>query len=335
MEQSSLCDDLGRKVRYLRVSITDRCNLRCLYCQSNRLSRYIPHDDILKYEEILRLLHILVPLGVEKVRLTGGEPLARKGCGEFLGRLREHFPNLDLRLTTNGTMLSGSLQDLVQCKINAVNISLDTFDPETFTKVTGRDMLPRVLSTIDALVDAGIKVKINAVLMPGITQASLEQFIHLAQDLDIDVRFIEFMPMGQDTIWSKDAFCPWSEILALVTKNYELIPEKNVDLTAGPAQMFKFKGAPGRLGFISPITNHFCYTCNRLRLTSDGSLRLCLYDDHEYPVRPLLRDAYVTDEQIAAKILEVLRKKTLGVGLLERRGQNKPVAVRNMSGIGG
>ena len=334
MEQSTLCDDLGRKVSYLRLSITDRCNLRCQYCQSNCLRRFIPHEEILTYEEILRVVRILTQLGVRKVRLTGGEPLVRKGCLEFLGHLRKNFPDLDLRLTSNGTLLADALPSLVQHKINGVNISLDTFDPKTFAQITGRDLLPRVLASIEALVCAGLKVKVNAVLLPKVTQASLEQFVALAQKLDIDVRFIEFMPIGQDTRWSSQEFCSVSEILELLLRKYALVADDSNDPTAGPARMFKFSNGCGRLGFISPLSNHFCDRCNRLRLTSEGCLRLCLYADQEYPLRPLLREG-AKDSEIAATIQKVLLQKPLGVNLLAKRSANKPVAIRSMSGIGG
>ena len=333
--KACLCDNLGRIVRYLRISITDRCNLCCKYCQSNAQTTYIPHNNILRYEEMLRLIRILHRLGVNKVRLTGGEPLARKGCVEFLATLRREFADLDLRLTSNGTLLEPYVRDLQKFGINAVNISLDTFDAQTFAMLTGQNMLNEVLATVDALLKAKIKVKVNAVALQGITQKSLEEFIYFAKTMAIDVRFIEFMPIGQNTVWSDKLFCPLNEILELASQYVELIQEQVTNEAQGPARMFKIKGSSGRLGFISPLSNHFCHTCNRLRLTSDGNLRLCLYDDREYQLRDLLRDHKTSDSDIAALIQRSMKDKPLGVNLLQARKKDSPVAKRNMSKIGG
>mgnify|MGYP002626170359 CR=1 FL=1 len=332
-----LSDAMHRPIRYLRLSVTDRCNLRCTYCQSPAQVRYIPHEDILQYEEMLRCVRILHAYGIQKVRLTGGEPFARKGCADFLLRLRESFPDLDLRLTSNGTLLEEYFPLFKKIHVDAVNISLDSFDEDVYEKITGQHLLKTVLKAIDSLVCLGITVKINAVALNGITKNSLDDFIYMANHYGIDVRFIEFMPMGLETNWSKDLYFPVSEIIALAHEKAKLIPEDQNTLspTRGPARMFSIKGGSGRLGFISPLSNHFCHTCNRLRLTSEGALRLCLYDDHEYPLRHLLRDDQYSEEDIAKKIHEVCQNKPLGVQLLEARKQGKPVATKVMSGIGG
>ncbi|MBQ9536396.1 MAG: GTP 3',8-cyclase MoaA [Desulfovibrionaceae bacterium] len=333
--RASLCDDLGRTVRYVRISITDRCNLRCKYCQSNAQTCYIPHDNILQYEEILRIVKILHGLGVAKVRLTGGEPFARKGCPDLISLLRTQFPNLDLRITSNGTLLQEHVPMLKKFHVNAVNLSLDTFDAQVFTEITGANLLGNVLNSLDALLAANIQVKLNAVALRGITQPALDDFIYAATSLGIDVRFIEFMPIGHDTAWSKDLFCPVADILALAWERVPLQPVSVDNPLQGPARMFEIKGKRGRLGFISPISNHFCHTCNRLRLTSDGYLRLCLYDDQQYPLRTLMREEKLDDLALAEKIKQVIRTKPLGIHLLQARKQQQPVAQRTMSGIGG
>ena len=211
MSIHALHDDHGRTVRYLRLSLTDRCNLRCLYCHSNARHQCIPHEKVLRYEEMIRLVQIVRGMGVGKVRLTGGEPFARKGCDDFLLRLRQRFDDLDIRITTNGTLLEEHIPLLQRIRISAVNLSLDSFDRETFARVTGRDMLPEVLRALDAMLAAGIRVKINAVGLRGINDGQLADFVHAAMTLPVDVRFIEFMPMGSDTLWSStSAWCRWA-----------------------------------------------------------------------------------------------------------------------------
>ena len=224
MSIHALHDDHGRTVRYLRLSLTDRCNLRCLYCHSNARHQCIPHEKVLRYEEMIRLVQIVRGMGVGKVRLTGGEPFARKGCDDFLLRLRQCFDDLDIRITTNGTLLEEHIPLLQRIRISAVNLSLDSFDRETFARVTGRDMLPEVLRALDAMLAAGIRVKINAVGLRGINDGQLADFVHAAMTLPVDVRFIEFMPMGSDTLWSPENFWPASDIRAAVEQHVRLVP---------------------------------------------------------------------------------------------------------------
>ena len=312
----ALHDDHGRTVRYLRLSLTDRCNLRCLYCHSNARHQCIPHEKVLRYEEMLRLVRIVRGMGVGKVRLTGGEPFARKGCDDFLLRLRQRFDDLDIR-------------------ISAVNLSLDSFDRETFARVTGRDMLPDVLRALDAMLAAGIRVKINAVGLRGINDGQMADFVHAAMTLPVDVRFIEFMPMGSDTLWSPENFWPAGEIRAAVERHARLMPLGDANEgQRGPARMFALEGGKGRMGFITPLTNHFCLSCNRLRLTSDGHLRTCLFADREYPLRPLLRHPRITDEHIARVIARACKSKPVGADLLAAR-QGGAVASSKMVSIGG
>ena len=330
----NLGDALGRSMNYLRLSVTDRCNLRCSYCQSNAVHEYIPHEKILHYEEMLRLVRIVQPLGIEKVRLTGGEPFVRKGCDNFLWMLRQNFPSLDIRITSNGTLLEEHVGLLKRIEVGAVNLSIDSFDNETFAAVTGRHLLPRVLTSMDKLLAEKIPVKINAVALRGITEREIDNFLAVATMYDVDVRFIEFMPMGSDTLWNASRFCPVSELLALISQRVKLRPSNGCARTGGPARMFSIVGKKGRIGVISPLSNHFCHTCNRLRLTSEGSLRLCLFDDQEYALRPLLRDPAVSDQEIASYLRRLTQQKPLGYDLLRAR-KGTAVARRVMSGIGG
>ena len=258
MSIHALHDDHGRTVRYLRLSLTDRCNLRCLYCHSNARHQCIPHEKVLRYEEMIRLVQIVRGMGVGKVRLTGGEPFARKGCDDFLLRLRQCFDDLDIRITTNGTLLEEHIPLLQRIRISAVNLSLDSFDRETFARVTGRDMLPEVLRALDAMLAAGIRVKINAVGLRGINDGQLADFVHAAMTLPVDVRFIEFMPMGSDTLWSPENFWPASDIRAAVEQHVRLVPLGDANEgQRGPARMFALEGGKGRMGFIAPLPTHF------------------------------------------------------------------------------
>lgn len=331
---SPLVDNHGRTVRYLRLSITDRCNLRCIYCCSNARQTYIPHPQVLRYEEMARMVSIMAAMGVVKVRLTGGEPFARKGSDEFLHMLHKRFPAMDLRITTNGTLLEPHIPLLRQIGVKAVNMSLDSFDRQTFAHVTGRDMLPAVLSSLDKLLEAGIKVKINAVAMRGINDRQMDDFIHAARTMPIDLRFIEFMPMGNGTLWNEDTFWPAAQIRAEAETRARLMPSRDDTGEAGPARMFSIEGGLGRLGFITAVSCHFCGSCNRLRLTSDGNLRTCLFDDREYGLRDMLRDTSVSDAQIGQFVREACAEKPIGADLLASRTKGA-VADKQMVGIGG
>ncbi|WP_165069206.1 GTP 3',8-cyclase MoaA [Desulfovibrio sp. ZJ200] len=330
----ALLDGHGRTVRYLRLSVTDRCNLRCLYCRSNVAQRCIPHSQILRYEEITRMVGIAASLGVRKVRLTGGEPFARKGCDGFLVMLHERFPDLDVRITTNGTLLAPHIPLLRHVRVSAVNLSLDSFDRATFARVTGRDLLPQVLAALDALLAAGIRVKINVVAMRGVNDGQMDDFVHAARNMPLDLRFIEFMPMGSATPWSVENFWSTAEIQAEAERRARLIPATADAAESGPARMYRIAGGLGRLGFISPLTNHFCLSCNRLRLTSDGALRTCLFADKEYRLRGLLRQPRITDETIVRVIRRACAAKPVGAELLRAR-RGAAVAVKQMVGIGG
>ncbi len=331
-----LRDGHGRRITYLRLSVTDRCNLRCLYCRSNARESFILHENILRYEEMLRLVAILVRLGIGKVRLTGGEPFARKNCDRLLAMLRGHFPSLSLCVTTNGTLLEPYIPFLAKIGVGSVNLSLDSFDRQTFAKTTGRDVLPAVLASLDGLLKAGIPVKINAVAMRGINDTQLDDFVHAAKSMPVDVRFIEFMPMGSGTVWNETCFWPAGEVRAAIEDRAVLEEEHGgPEQFDGPARMFRVVGGKGRFGFISSVTNHFCRACNRLRLTSEGSLRTCLFDDEEYPLRGALRDASVTDEVLSRMVMDACLKKPVGADLLRARRRGHPVASRVMSGMGG
>jgi len=315
--------------------VTDRCNLRCLYCRSEIRQNFIPHPRVLRYEEMTRFVGVMTALGVRKLRLTGGEPFVRKGCDGLLHMLRERFPSLDLRLTSNGTLLEPHIPLLRRVGVSAVNLSLDSFDRATFARVTGCDCLHAVLASLEGLLRAGIRVKINAVAMRGVNDGQVDDFVHAARTLPVDVRFIEFMPMGSGTLWGPETFWPVAEIRAAVERRARLVPVRERPVEAGPARMFQVEGGRGRMGFITAVSCHFCAACNRLRLTSDGHLRTCLFDDREYRLRGLLRNARCDDAALARVLRLACAVKPVGAELLRARREGQAVARAQMVGIGG
>ena len=333
---ASLEDGHGRTVRYIRLSVTDRCNLRCTYCRSG-METFIPHEAVLRYEEMEQLVDMAMDMGVEKVRLTGGEPFARKGFADFLERLRAAHPALDIRVTTNGTLIGPHIQTLKAIGLNAVNLSLDTFDRDKFEQITGRDLFGKVRENMDALLDAGIPFKLNAVAMRGFNDDELPAFIDYAMHHPIDVRFIEFMPMGEGTRWSDSCFWSAPDILDAVKGLVAVAPVEQEQRNGGPARLYTLSGPDGpglgRLGLISPLSSHFCTSCNRLRITSDGALRTCLFDDREYRLRNALRHPKLGIEAVRRIVTLATRDKPIGARLLERR--HNAVAQRRMTAIGG
>ena len=328
-----LTDAYGRTARYLRLSVTDRCNLRCLYCRSNIRERSIPHEDVLRYEELLRLVDMGVEQGIEKVRLTGGEPFVRKGFVDFLHMLRRRHPQVDLRITSNGTLLGDYVNDLGDLGIAAINISVDSLRPEGFQAATGRDLLPQVRRNLDALLAKGIQVKVNAVALQNINRQDMRAFLDFARTHPVDVRFIEFMPMGSSSRWSEDQFWPADAILAEARKWADLEPCRPDVRDKGPARLFSIAGGLGRLGIITPMSEHFCCTCNRLRITSDGRLRTCLFSDKEYRLRGILRHPRLDVRFLSEVIRRASRKKPLGADILRQR--QGAVAAKSMVSIGG
>ena len=284
-----LQDSHGRSISYLRVSLTDRCNLRCRYCMPDGGVHKLDHGDILSYEEILRVAEAAAVLGMNKVRLTGGEPLVRKGVVDFISRLTG-IPGInDLRLTTNGVLLSEMADDLLKAGVRRINISLDSLDPAVFKYITGRDEHRRVMDGLDAALAAGFdKIKINCVVIRGINDNEISAMASLARDKKLDVRFIEFMPLGHIPFWSAEKFMSTKEIQDRMEFLGELIPVKRKK-SEGPARVFEWPGASGQIGFISPLSDHFCSECNRLRLTADGKIRLCLFSDREIDLQGPLR----------------------------------------------
>ncbi len=333
-KQPVLIDKYGRKINYLRLSVTDRCNLRCFYCNTCNDYKFIPHKDILTYEECLSLVRLSDSLGVSKVRLTGGEPFVRKDCVRFIAQVLELFPDLDLRVTTNGTLLRDKIPYLKKVGLNYLNISLDTLDRRKFLWITGRDYFSAVRQSIDDCLNNGIKVKINVVAMRGINDSELMDFVCLASENPVDVRFIEFMPIGCDSRWEASYYWSADEILSRIQEKQNLIPLSIKKDNSGPARMYSIPHGQGKIGLISPLSNHFCAQCNRFRITPDGRLRTCLFSDREYRLRPILRSSKLGIENVFKVMKLANERKPMGYELLQKK-KDCSVCNRSMSAIGG
>ena len=284
-----LIDQYNRRLKYLRISVTDRCNLRCLYCLPAIGIPKLRHEDILTYEEILRIAGIAVNLGVEKIRLTGGEPLVRRGLCKIIPRLTGLAGLKDVAITTNGIYLEENLEKLKAGGIKRLNISLDSFKREKYKKITGLDGLEQVLTGIDQARQMGFQpIKINVVVIKGINDDEVLDFAGLSLEHPYHIRFIEYMPLGNASSDNYLQHVPNSKIKEKIGILGKLVQVSKAVLD-GPAERFRFEGAPGEIGFISPLTHHFCHTCNRLRLTAIGRLRPCLLSDQEEDLKGPMR----------------------------------------------
>jgi GTP 3',8-cyclase len=289
-------DTFGRVIDYLRISVTDRCNLRCVYCMPHQGVKPMDSGNYLTYQEITRVARVAVQLGLGKVRITGGEPLIRHDVPSLIESLSGIEGIIDISLTTNGIFLKRYARSLARAGLKRVNVSLDSLQPERYTKITREGRIHDVLEGIFESEQAGLlPIKINMVPMKGINDDEIEDFALLTLNTQFHVRFIEFMPIGARDLWSRDRHISSDEIKGRVSKIGRLIPVKV--RKSGPARYFSFEGAPGVIGFISPVTHHFCDSCNRLRLTCEGKIRPCLFSETEIDLRPALRSGS-SDEEI-------------------------------------
>ncbi len=293
---SLIKDKYQRVIDYMRISITDRCNLRCIYCMPSEGIKPIEHKDILGYEEIIRIVRIAAGLGVRKIRLTGGEPLIRKDLPYLVSSINSIEGIEDISLTTNGLLLKKYARSLALAGLRRVNVSLDSLSPERYREITRGGDINDVLEGIHEAEKVGlIPIKINMVPIRGFNDDEIEEFARLTLNTSYNVRFIEFMPIGAKEIWNHEKYISTEEIKERASKIAPLIPVKI--RRSGPARYFRFEGAPGVVGFISPITHHFCNSCNRLRLTSDGKLRPCLFSETEIDLKSAMKCS-ASDEEI-------------------------------------
>ncbi|MBR1701534.1 MAG: GTP 3',8-cyclase MoaA [Lachnospiraceae bacterium] len=313
-------DGIGRKIEYLRVSVTDRCNLRCRYCMPREGIEQFAHADCLTLEEIYRIVSVMADMGLKKVRFTGGEPMVRKNLVKLV-RDVAGLPQIEtVAMTTNGVLFADQVKEFAEAGLNAVNISLDTLEADQFAQITGRDELEKVLQAVDCSLEQGLKVKINCVPVRELNGMTDEQaagsylkVAELARKYPVDVRFIELMPIGCGREFSR---ITGEETLAALEARYGRVTElqrrdsdaQGADVRSGPARYVKFAGFRGRIGFIDPLSHQFCAECNRLRLTVDGRLKLCLYYAGGVDLREMLRGG-ASDKELREEIEKVLLKK--------------------------
>ena len=329
MMNAMMIDGHGRKINYLRLSVTDRCNLRCRYCMPADGVPLLPHGGILRYEELLLVARTAVKLGIEKIRVTGGEPLIRKGILGFLSRLAG-IPGLrQLVLTTNGILLEEMAEPLKDAGVQRLNISLDSLVPENFARITRGGDVSRVLSGIAAAERAGFPIKLNMVVMRGINDHEVVDFAALTLDRRYTVRFIEFMPSDGEGVEWRSNVVPGREILDRVAERYPFEEIRRGEL-AGPAQDYRIRGAAGTIGLITPVTGHFCDGCNRIRVTASGMARGCLFSREEMDLKPLLREEGAPGLEKA--LLGVVRFKPEKHRLSEDDPEKRPL---RMSRVGG
>jgi GTP 3',8-cyclase len=326
-----LRDGWGREIKSLRVSVTDKCNFRCTYCMPAEGLQWLPRDEILDYEEIARLVRIMATMGVEEVRLTGGEPLVRRELTTLVRLLAATRGVSDLSLTTNGILLDRLAGPLVEAGLRRLNVSLDSLSHVRFAEITRRDALDRVLAGLEeAERHPELRpIKVNCVAIRGFTEEEVPALAELARRKPYVVRFIEFMPLDADEAWREDDVLSGAEIRALIEERWPL-----VEIPAKPsstARRFRFADGAGEIGFVNPVSEPFCSSCDRIRLTADGQLRTCLFSRREWDLKTPLRDAS-SDEQIESLIRWAVRHKEL------KHKINEPGFVRasrSMSQIGG
>src|SRR5437899_1217573 len=306
----TLQDKFGRQITDLRISVTDRCNFRCIYCRSADPENYQEHDKILSWAELERLGRVFHKLGIRKVRVTGGEPLVRPGVEDFIARMSETgFP--DLSMTTNGRQLAERCDRLIAAGLKRINISLDSLDPVKFEKITRTKTFSSVMAGIDAAQNSRLgPAKINAVLVRGFNDDEVEAFAEFARNRGVIMRFIEFMPLDADRHWSRELMVPAEEVYRRIHTQWPLVQIPHAK--SETARKYKFAdGAPGEIGLIAPVTQPFCGHCSRIRLTADGKVRTCLFSKDDHDLRALLRNG-ASDHDIEERIRAMVTEQEAG-----------------------
>ncbi|NMA91912.1 MAG: GTP 3',8-cyclase MoaA [Firmicutes bacterium] len=327
-----LIDSQGRVHDYLRISVTDRCNLRCLYCMGPEGITQIPHQEILSYEEIIQVIKTATPLGIRRIRITGGEPLTRKGLPRLLEQISEIPAIKDLSMTTNGILLPRYAASLKAAGLKRVNISLDSLKPEKYRAITRKGDLSQALRGIDTALELGLTpVKINTVLIKGFNDDEVPELIKLVQEKPVHLRFIEYMPIGDHDHNYSQHYLPLSFVQEAARAAGLPLTPTAPRTGAGPAEWFTIPGGQGTVGLIHPISRHYCHHCNRLRLTPDGYIKTCLYWEHEYPVRPCINDP----EALTRLLLTAVKEKPARHLMQQETGAKTPRARRSMSKTGG
>jgi cyclic pyranopterin phosphate synthase len=328
---ATLIDGFGRKVDYIRLSITDRCDFRCVYCMSEDMD-FLPRDDVLSLEECARLVKVFVSLGVSKVRITGGEPLVRKNALWLFNEIGQLAGMRELVLTTNGSQLEHQALALKKSGVSRINISLDSLDAARFRKITRVGELDKVLRGIAIAKQAGFEnIKLNALLMRGVNDDEALPLVAFAVEQGIDISFIEEMPLGEIPHLRSSSYVSNQDTLKLLRERYDLISSN--ETTGGPARYWRIPNADTKIGFISPHSHNFCESCNRVRITSKGELYLCLGQEDKVDLRPLLKQYPYDDQPLKKAIIESMRMKPKGHDFDIKRAT--PAVIRFMSHTGG
>jgi cyclic pyranopterin phosphate synthase len=330
-----LIDRFGRKHDYLRISVTDRCNLRCVYCMPEEGMEFEPEDHLLTFDEITEVVRVLAGLGVRKLRITGGEPLVRKNLEQLIARLSA-IPGIeDIALTTNGIYFAARAEKLRAAGLTRVNISLDSLRADRFSFITRGGDIRRVLDSIEAAYRVGLApIKLNVVLMKGINDDEIVDFLQMTMDRAIQVRFIEYMPIGHNDQTWKERYLPLQTVLErCAEKGWHAAPSETV-YGNGPSQNYRIEGALGSFGLIHPISDHFCETCNRLRLTADGNVKPCLYWSDEFNVRSYIGNTEAM-EDLFFRALDIKPLNHEMAQALQNQEQSHMPTARRMSQIGG
>lgn len=332
-QQNPMIDPFGRSISYLRVSVTDRCDFRCTYCMSENMT-FLPRKDLLSLEELERLCTVFIEKGVRRIRLTGGEPLVRRNVMHLIANLGKHVQAgrlEELTLTTNGSQLARFADELYDCGVRRINVSLDTLDPEKFAAITRWGRLKQVLGGLDAAKNAGLKIKINAVALKNENEHEIEDMMHWAHGEGFDLTLIETMPLGEIDIHREDQYLPITTVRQRLEEKYTLndIPYK----TGGPARYVEVMETGGRIGFITPMSHNFCESCNRVRLTCTGMLYMCLGKDDDADLRDALRSSEGNEALSHAIDSAILRKPKGHDFVIDRN--NAPAVSRHMSTTGG
>lgn len=313
-------DSFGRKINYLRISLTDRCNLRCKYCMPEKGINKFCHNDMLTLEEIYEIAKSFVELGIDKIRFTGGEPLVRSGIVDLISKISKLEGIKDLAMTTNGILLKDMAKDLKKAGLNRVNISLDTLDEGKYKEITRGGDLKKVLDSIEEAKTVGLTpIKINTVLIGGFNDDEIESLVRLTEREEIDLRFIELMPIGQASNWAEEKFISNNLILEKV-KELEPVPREDI---SSPAVYYKLPNGKGKVGIINPISCKFCENCNRVRLTSKGELKLCLHSNREIDLKKALRNGDNIKELILKSIGEKEESHHLEEGKYIKKNMNQ------------
>lgn len=329
--ESQLVDQFGRQITYLRMSVTDRCDLRCVYCMSENMT-FLPRNQVLTLEELSRIGHAFADLGVSKIRLTGGEPLTRKNILELFNQLGSHRTVNDLTFTTNGTQLAKYAKQLKQAGVTRINISLDTLDPLRFKKLTRLGILSKTIEGIDAAIKEGFKrIKLNAVILKNRNHDECQKLVQFAIDRGIDISFIEEMPLGVIEDHDRaEVFYSSDDILNDLQQKFSLSAVSAK--TGGPSKYYAVKGTQSYVGFISPHSHNFCEQCNRVRLTAEGRLLLCLGQEHSVDLRQVVRDNPEDDAPLRQAIIDAMKIKPKGHDFVLN---SQPIILRHMNTTGG